>query len=452
MGYSAKIKIDTKRPRKDGTAAIFMQVIIDRKKKRFDLDLVWPPKYFSESDLCRARMRKDPDVDDYNIIINNTRSKANTIHKDYRMRGLHLTLDAFVKEYKSDLNKLDFVQFFAQKSFDRWNRRLISDITYEKEKGTLSRLKSMSPELPFYEFTPDWAREFDTHLKSKFQNEHNTRWARHKHVITYLNIAREERLTFTDPYSRFSNKLVEGSWGPLELAQMKVLIERYLDWKDSPLPLLPRRNGVQSKDDRPGLTYAEVVVLRRFLFSCNCALRISDLQELDESMFANGQMSITPHKTARHGTKIDSVPLNDIARMMLDDEIKDVRLQRAALSTTLRIFERYTDQAANRLLKRVAIKTEMTVKLHNHVARYTFASLMDQAGANHTGLMKYMGLKKRETLEKYVKASGKVIAADVTKMNEMIGTFPARPLQKFGKTASIAENSPVTVIQKKSQP
>ena len=29
MGYSSKIKIDHKRPRKDGTAALFMQVIID---------------------------------------------------------------------------------------------------------------------------------------------------------------------------------------------------------------------------------------------------------------------------------------------------------------------------------------------------------------------------------------------------------------------------------------
>ena len=427
MGYSAKIKIDTKRPRHDGTAAIFMQVIIDRKKKRLDLDLTWPAKNFNESDLCRARMRKDPDVDDYNIIINNARTKANSIHKDYRMRGLHLTLETFVKEYRSDLNKLDFIQFFAQKSFERWNKRLISDDTYEKEKGTLKRLRSFASILPFYEFNEDWPFEWDRDLKTKFSNEHNTRWARHKHVKTYLNIAKnKERLTFTDPYSRFSNNLVEGKWGPLELHQMKALIERYLDWRDKPLPLLPRKNGVHAIDDREGLTYAEVVVLRRFLFSCNCALRISDLQELDETMFANGQMSITPHKTEKHGTKIVSVPLNDVARLMLDDEIRDVRVQREKLPTTLRIFERYTDQAANRLLKRIGDKVKIEVPLHNHVARYTFGSLMDQAGANHTGLMKYMGLRKRETLEKYVKASGKVIAADVVKMNEMIGPFQGK--------------------------
>lgn len=420
MGYSAKIKIDSKRPRKDGTCAIFMQVIIDRKKKRFDLDLCWPPKYFSESDFCRGRMRKDPDADDYNIIINNAKAKANTIYKEYRMRGLPLALETFDKEYRSDLNKLDFIEFFAQKSFERWNRRLISDDTYEKEKGTLSRLKALAPILPFYEFNADWARTFDTHLKDKFKNDHNTRWARHKHVITYLNLARQDRIEFSDPYARFSNKLVEGNWGPLELDEMKALIERYLEWKDRPLPLLARKNGLKQVDDREGLTAPEIVVLRRFLFSCNCALRISDLQELDESMFSDGQMTITPHKTDRYGTKIDSVPLNIVARVMLDDEIEDVHRERAHRSTTLRIFERYTDQAANRLLKRIAGKVKLKSKLHNHVARYTFGSLMDQAGANHTGLMKYMGLKKRETLEKYVKASSKVIAADVGKMNELI--------------------------------
>ncbi len=32
MGYSSKIKIDARRTKKDGTAAIFMQTIINRKR------------------------------------------------------------------------------------------------------------------------------------------------------------------------------------------------------------------------------------------------------------------------------------------------------------------------------------------------------------------------------------------------------------------------------------
>ena len=413
MGYSSKIKIDSKRPLKDGTAALFMQVIIDRKKTRIDLDIAWPPKSFSEVHLCRARTRQDPDVEEYNIIIGNARTKANSIHKDYLMRGIHLTLESFIKEYRSNLNKNDFIQYFAQKSYERWNKQKISDDTYEKEKGTITKLKTFAPILPFHEFQSDWAQEFDNHLKRKFNNDHNTRWMRHKHLITYLHIARDvDKINFNNPYQRFKNKLVEGSWKPLELAQMKMLIEKYLEWKDKPLPLLARKNGVKQTDTREGLTRAEIIVLRRFLFSCNCALRISDLQELDKSMFSNGAMTITPNKTEKYGTKITSVPLNDVARLMLDDEIID--------NPGFKVFDRYSDQSSNRLLKRVAEKSKLEINLHHHVARYTFASLMDQAGANHTGLMAYMGLKKRQTLEKYVKPNSKVIAGDIGKMNEMI--------------------------------
>lgn len=412
MGYSSKIKIDSKRLKKDGTAAIFMQVLINRKKKRIDLDIAWPPARFDLVDMCRPRMRQDPDVEEYNVIIGNARAKANTIHKDYLIRGLHLDLDSFVKEYRSNLNKNDFIQYFAQKSFERWNKLKIKDSTYEAEKGTLKRLRTKWPILPFNEFTTDWAQEFDNNLKHTVHNDQNTRWGRHKHVITYLNMAKADRIPFTDPYVRFKNKPAEGKWRPIDLDQMKTLLIRYLEWKDKPLPLLPRKNGVNQVDIREGLTEPEIIVLRRFLFSCNCALRISDVMKLERDMFNNGTMSLIPHKTERYGTKISSVPLNDLAQMMLTDEMAD--------NPGNRLFHRYTEQSSNRLLKRIATKTELGVKLHHHVARYTFASIMDQAGANHTGLMQYMGLRKRETLEKYVKPSQKVIAADIKKMNELI--------------------------------
>lgn len=258
------------------------------------------------------------------------------------------------------------------------------------------------------------ADSFDKYLKRKHGNEHNTRWARHKHVITHLNMARDvDKLSFNNPYQRFKNTLVEGSWKPPELGEMKKLLKKYIERKDKPLPILSRKNGVHQTDIREGLTQAEVLVLRRFLFSCNCALRISDLQELERGMFCNGEMSITPNKTEKYGTKINSVPpLNDIARMMLDDEPAD--------NPGHKVFDRYKELPTNRLLKRIAIKTSIGVNLHNHVARYTLASLMDQAGANLTGLMEYMGLKKRETLEKYVKTNNKVIAGDIAKLNAMM--------------------------------
>lgn len=410
MGYSAKVKIDKGYTRKDGTCALFLQVIINRKKARIDLDISWPSEKFSEVDLCKPRSRKDTDVEEYNAIIGNARSKANNIHKDYLLRGLHITLESFLKDYNSNFNKTDFIEYFAQKSFDRWNKGAISDDTYEKEKGTLKKLKAFTPLLAFHEFTTDWAADFDRFLKRQYKNEANGRWNRHKHITFYLGMAsRVDKLNFTDPYQRFKNQLQDGNWKPLELNQLQSLIEFYLKWRDNPLPMLHKK-----KDTRKGLSVSEVIVLRRFLFSCNTALRISDLQKLDITMFNNGEMTLTPSKTYRYGTKITSVPLNDVARMMLDDEIKD--------NPNNKVFDRYVDQSANKILKSIAIKMDWDFNLHNHVARYTFASVMDQAGANHTGLMKYMGLRKRDTLQKYVKTNSKVIAQDIGRMNSLLKT------------------------------
>ncbi len=426
MGYSVKLKIDKYYPRKDGTAAVFLQVIINRKKERIGLDFTWPIKKFSEVKGCLPRMKADPDVETYNIVIGNATTKTNNIRKEYLIKGWNLTLDAFIRDYNSDLNKNNFIQYIEKKSHDRWKDREIDDSTYRKEKGVVNKLRELSESIPFHEFNSKWAFTFDKHLKTKYKNDDNTRWGNHKIMITYLNLARDQdKINFENPYSRFTNRLVESSWGPLTLDQMLLLIKFYMEWRNNPLPLLPRKNGGKQVDHRPGLTKAEVRVLRKFLFACNTALRISDLQELDEAQFSNGEMSITPHKTERYGTNIKSVMINDVARLMLDEEIADVKTERAH-KPSLRIFENYIDQYCNRLLKRIATKTGLNIRLHMHMARYTFGSLMDQAGANHTAVMKMMGIIKRSTFDKYTKTNNTVISDGVDKMNKLISKEPVK--------------------------
>lgn len=437
MGYSLKLKIDKKYVRDDGTCSIFFQVIINRKKARIGLDISWPPNKFSPENGCLQRRKNDEDVETYNIVIGNARTRANDIRRYYLIRNIHLTMESFLKDFHSDLNKNDFVKYFETKSTLRWKRSEISNETYEKECGTLKRLKEFTGgTLPFHDFTTKWGKEFDKDLQSKHKNSKNTRWGRHKHVITYLNMARDDdKIPFDDPYSKFNNTLVESSWGPLEVDQLTSLIKFYDQWKAEPLPLLPRKNGQSQEDLRKGLTAPEVVVLRKFLFSCNSSLRVSDMQKLDTSIFSNGRMSITPHKTETYGTKIKDVALTEIAVMLLEDEMKFINIQRSGTpflktmhnKSLSRIFEAYTDQACNRLLKRIAKKLELDVNLHMHVGRYTYGSLMDEAGANHTALMKQMGIRKRDTLNKYVKTNEKRISGNVEQFNKMVSDSSIKP-------------------------
>src|SRR5688500_1212844 len=134
MGYSLKLKMDNYDPRQNGDRAIYFQVIINRKKKRLGLGISWPPSRFSLTDGCLSRKKGDEDVETYNIVIDNARTKANNIRRKYLREDKHLTLEAFLKEFHSDLDQGDFIKYFDQKSYARWTSKEISDATYDKEK------------------------------------------------------------------------------------------------------------------------------------------------------------------------------------------------------------------------------------------------------------------------------------------------------------------------------
>lgn len=464
MGYSAKIKIDSNRPKKDKTSKIFLQVIINRKVAVIDLQISWPSEKFHPVDYCKPRQRGDEDVQEYNVIIRNALSKANSIHKKALLRDLTLTRESFLRDYRSNINRSDFLKYIVDRSRWRLNKKIISDQTYKLEGTVINHLKmfawGIDPQnkekeapadisliqsaLPFNEFNNQFGKDFDTYLKRKGCNKY-TRWGYHKVVDTYLNMASDpkglDKLVFDDPYEKFKNKQGETTRGPLEVHQLQTLIDLYLKWRDNPLPQITWREikamkqkgtykpGEKNFDDRDGLTGREVVALRKFLFSCNSALRASDMQNLDTDLFKNGEMSITPMKTEEHGTKIKSVPLSDIARMLLTDEIAFVKAQMSdnpyikiqrQKNTLVRIFETFKEQTMNDFLKRIARKAGLDVNLHMHVGRYTFGSLSDEAGANHTALMKQMGIRKRETLEKYTKTNKKRIEANVEGFNSLL--------------------------------
>jgi hypothetical protein len=468
MGYSARIKIDAKRPKKDNTSKIFLRVIINRKVAVIDLDISWPAAKFHPVDYCKPRHRSDEDVEEYNVIIRNALSKANSIHKNALIRDMSLTRESFLRDYKSNINRSDFIEYFKERSAWRLNKRIISARTYKLEGTVLNHLKlfawSMNPHnkgkaeptdvssieasLPFNEFNNFFGKNFDVYLKRKGCNK-NSRWGYHKVVETYLNMASDpkglDKLVFDDPYEKFKNKQGETTRGPLQVHQLTKLIDLYLEWRDNPLTPITWREikgmkdkgiykpGEQNFDDRQGLTGREVVALRKFLFSCNSALRASDMQNLDLELFKDGEMSITPMKTEDHGTKINSVPLSDIAKMLLADEIAFVKRQMSddpyikiqrQKNTVVRIFQTFKEQTVNDFLKRIARKAGLDVNLHMHVGRYTFGSISDEAGANHTALMKQMGIRKRETLEKYTKTNKKRIEANVQSFNSILKTPP----------------------------
>ena len=393
MGYSIKLKIDREYPRKDGTCHVFFQIIINRQKLRLGLDIYWPAARFDENMGCKSRKRNDEDATTNNIIINNARTKASQIFKDYQIRDQRLDVDQFKKEYYSTLDKRNFVEYLRTKSNERWAKGLIEDNTYRTEKTTANRLQEYSDKILFSDFNSQWAHEFDQWLR-KF-NDVNTRWAHHKKIKTYLAIARDvDQIKFQDPYLTFKVKQVRGKWKALSKSQLGEFVKFYVS-------------------DR--CAFDEKIILRKFLFGCFTGLRISDIKRLTIHNFKNGKITLRPEKTTNHGIEIVDVPLNDMALVLLRDELPH---QRAGS-----LFWKYTEANCNRRLKDIARKIKVDHHVHFHVGRSTFASLYDQAGGNHRSLMEVMGLAKIETLAKYVQTNADVISESIEKMNSSFSDF-----------------------------
>lgn len=219
-----------------------------------------------------------------------------------------------------------------------------------------------------------------------------------------------DEIEFTNPYNFFKTATEESELEPLTKQELAILTNYYF--------------GERINDKV--ISFKEKIVLRRFLFSCSTALRISDLKTLTLDNFTpDGKMSLKPHKTGKYGTKVINKPLNDLALVLLGDEISE--------RTDRRLFHRYNEQYSNELLKQIAKEININRRIYHHVGRATFASLYDQAGGNHRSLMEYMGLKKMNTLMRYVKTNEKVIADAIGKMNESMSESLNKSKETFLK-------------------
>lgn len=382
-----------------------------------NLGITWPADKFDSNSGCRSRSRKDPDVDDYNIIIGNARALANEIFKEHLKTRVPLTVESFKRQFRNSLNKQDFIKYMEQQSFARWNKMLIKDNTRKSEKTTIAKLEEFAKqmhltEIPFYSFSHTWAQEFEVFLK-KLNVSQNTRWHHHKMVKTYLHMANRDNISFIDPYKYFIARQTKGRWKALSLSEHAKLLKMYLDDQT----LIPK----------------DKIILRRFLFSCNTGLRISDLRRLTVENFKDNRLTIRPHKTERYGTNINDKPLNDIATLLLSHEMID--------SVDGRLFYRYTDMWSNVTLKEIAKRVKIETNLHNHVGRFTFASLYDQAGGNHRSLLEFMGLTKMDTLHKYVQTNNEVANLDIDKVNKMIKPVESDSSQLFDSKTGERFNS-----------
>lgn len=376
VNASAKIVYNKQRIREDGTVLLYLRVIIDRQKKDIDLKLYWPKDRFDEKNgRCLPIKKGDENHKDYNVILADAEARATEIFVQYRLRRLGLSLSVFLKEYHSNLNRNDFIQYYENRMYQRLQEHEINDETVRTQLVTLHHLKNWKGTLLFHEINNRTALAFDTYLLTKTGCKSlNARWGQHKNFKTYLNQAKKkDQIQFVNPYDSFSAKSEMGRFLPLSKDQLIQLYEYY----DEPLIHPTHRR-----------------VLRGFLFCCFTGMRHSDVRRFDLDWIDGEFFDFVPWKTRRFGTKV-RIPITKEAMAMLADEIEESRPNK--------MFRTYTEQTENDVMKEIADLLEIRMELCFQIARETFATLYMEEDGKLEVLASFMGHKTTQQSEKYIK-------------------------------------------------
>lgn len=374
MANSATVILNMQRVRKDGRAAVKLRVIINRKTTYINLDVHWFPKLFADG-VCRGRQKKDLECDDINLIIGDALAKASEIFVQYRLRRVGLTMDAFLREFKTNLNTDDFLIYYERKMLDRLRDGEIEYSSKLSHQVTLNHLRAWKKYILFSELNDRTAYLFEKYLVKKTGSQSmNSRWGQHRNFKTYLNMAKRDRIEFLHPYDFFSAKTTESKFVPLSQSQFREIWKGYQD-------------GTYTGTCRH--------VVRAFLFCCVTGMRHSDVRRVAMDWIDGDFFDFMPQKTKNHGTRV-RVPASSEALRLMAEEINEVGREP--------MFRSISEQKQNKIMTEVGrsvgfVKTNLCFQ----IARETFATLYMEMDGKLEVLASFLGHTTTSMTEKYVK-------------------------------------------------
>jgi integrase/recombinase XerD len=368
VSYSVKLKHNVSRIQKDGRSSLYLLVIINRVSYPLPLNLKWPADLVNNKDGCiYPRKRKDPDFNDYQLIIDTELKKVNEIFKIYRIQDRALTMELFLDELQNMDRRQSFLAYMKDRIDTRYKQKEISAQTRKNATGTYKKLKSFRPDIPFYAVDKKFLQKFVHHLRLK-GNASGTIWSRIKDLKTYLHMADEDGITVNKDFEKFSNPSPSSSLTYLEDEELNRLVTLF------------NANKLMETENQ---------ALRAFLFSCFTSLRISDVQLADWNWMQMGEeLRFVPKKNKRFNKEV-TVPISKLAKSFIQHR-------------TGKFFYLPTDQEINRSLKDIAKKAGIKKRLTFHVARHTFASQYYKKYQNVVTLKEILGHSKIETTMIYV--------------------------------------------------
>ena len=161
--------------RADGNCTIYLRVIIDRKKREFNLKMAWPRSFFDGNrQMVLPRTAKDLEAEQVNMVLDEARGRSARIKLRYFTDGRILTLDLFQREFENYESRDNFLFFWREKLKYLTGKAIITDATAVRHQMNYNRLTGFLGAQDFLamsDITPDLMLQYRTLAAQKKKAE-----------------------------------------------------------------------------------------------------------------------------------------------------------------------------------------------------------------------------------------------------------------------------------------
>ncbi|MBE6305723.1 MAG: site-specific integrase [Bacteroidales bacterium] len=350
------IKRRSDKERADGRAALYAVLNIARDKIRIPLDIAVKSDEWDAS--AERIIGRGQEVKDKNLIISDTKAKITDVLVRARLTGEILTKESFLAQYKRPAETMNFLDY-AKRHLDELKSAMQPE-TLRHHGAALRKLEKYNPHLKISDITPDWLRVYAAYLRDKHNNNPGTIRKNMCVIRMHYYSAMRAGKVKANPFEVYRLPLADPAVVYLTEEELNALIG-----------LFRTENLIETEMD----------VLRFFLFMTFTAMHISDARALQIEQIYGNEIH---YKRIKTHTRVD-IPLSEPAAKLVE-YYRAGRL-RGPLFRNLP-----TDQAFNRIIKRICRHVGICKAVSAKSARHTFATLYYKKNSGDVGtLSKLLG-------------------------------------------------------------
>ena len=394
---------------------------IDKVEKPIHLEVRWSSQicfyyetnvFVKEEQWDKKRScinKKHSQFNEYNQYLKDIRERIENIELDCKKNGILFT-KSYLKELIQNSNKeienvhekekynITFNEWAIAKAEDTLNQGRISKDTKRHHVCRINKLVSYNKlylkkeHVDFSDITPEYRNNVETYLSSQLQNSTLNKFL--QTFRQYVGVAYKEGHIKVDPFEEFDYREEE------EKEKDKVHLTEF-------------ELSKLEKVDRSELIPSKIHSLDRYLLSCYCGLRISDIQSLKKSEIETSKKGFLINKITGKGNGVKVLlPLYALFGGKGEKIVKYYLDNYPDIPT---IFPPLSQKEIRDNVKEIAKSVEINKNVNYHSSRHTCGTILADKTGNPLLIQKILGHKKIQTSMVYIHNSLRSIEKHLSK-------------------------------------